>query len=314
MPASIRQFRAFVRLIDERNFTRAAGAMHLSQPAFSALIGALEAELGVRLFDRSKRHVELTPEGADLEDAARRALLEFDQAVRSVHDRTALKTGRVSIALLPSLAAHWLPGVLAHFLAQHPGVRVGVEDVLSEPCIDSVIAGRADFAIAAIRAESPHLQAELFCADDSYLVCPAGHPLAEAEALHLADLAPWPFIHLSRTSSVRQVLEAALHPLPMNTLMEVDQLSTVMGMVRAGLGISVVPALTLFHFQHPEISVRPISLRRLQRKLYLVRRRDRTLSVAGQALCDLAVAMRPAATPRTPVRTSRRPRQSGSTR
>ena len=293
MPVSIRQFRAFVRLIDERNFTRAAGAMHLSQPAFSALIGAMESELGVRLFDRSKRQVEPTPEGAALEIAARRALMEFDNAVHSVHDRAALKRGRVSIALLPSLAANWLPEVLKRFLTLHPGVQVAVADVLSEACIDHVVAGRADFAIAAVRTRSPDLQAELFCADDAYLVCPATHALAQAPKLNVADLAPWPFIHLSRTSSVRQVLEAALHPLSMNTLMEVDQLSTVTGMVRAGLGISVVPAMTLFHFRHPEIAVRSIPLKRLQRRLYLVRRRDRSLSMAGQALCDLAVAMRP---------------------
>ena len=305
MSASLRQFRAFVLLAEERHFTRAAAAMHLSQPAFSALIGALESDLGVRLFDRSKRQVALTPEGMGLEPAARRALMEFDQAIRSVQERTSLQRGRVSIALLPSLAANWLPGVLAHFTGMHPGVRVEVADVLSEACIDSVLASRADFAIAAIRADSPSLQAQLFCADDFYLVCAAGHPLAQAKEIHLRDLAGFPFIHLSRTSSVRQYLEAALHPHPMNTLMEVDQLSTVMGMVRANLGISVVPALTLFHFGYPEIAIRPLPLRRLKRQLYLVRRRDSALSVAGQALCDLAVKMRPRS-PQPPPKRSRK--------
>lgn len=293
MPVSIRQFRAFVRLIDEPHFTRAAAALHLSQPAFSALVGAMEGELGVRLFDRSKRHVVLTPEGAALEAPARRALAEFDAAVDSVHDRAALRHGRVSIALLPSLAANWLPEVLKRFLSLHPGIQIGVSDVLSEACIDQVLSGRADFAVAAIRADSPHLLTESFCTDDAYLVCPAKHALARAETLQVADLAPWPFIHLSRTTSVRQVLEAALHPLSMNTLMEVDQLSTVMGMVRAGLGISVVPAMTLFHFRHPQIALRPMPLKRLQRRLYLVRRSDRSLSAAAQALCDFALAMRP---------------------
>jgi DNA-binding transcriptional LysR family regulator len=174
---------------------------------------------------------------------------------------------------------------------------VDVADVLSEPCIDSVVAGRADFAIAAVRAESPSLQAQIFCSDDSFLVCPVDHPLATADEVQVRDLAAYPFIHLSRTSSVRQYLDAAMHPQSMNTLMEVDQLATVMGMVRAGLGISVVPALALFHFRHPEIAVRPLPLRRLQRQLYLVRRRDSTLSTAAQALCDLALTMRPGVAP-----------------
>ncbi|NUZ04710.1 LysR family transcriptional regulator [Piscinibacter koreensis] len=310
MPASIRQFRAFVLLIDERNFTRAASAMHLSQPAYSALIGALEADLGVRLFDRSKRHVELTPEGAELEGPARRALLEFDSAVASVHDRASLRRGRVSIALLPSLAANWLPDLLMRYRNAHPGISVDVFDVLSEGCIDHVLSGRADFALAATRAETPDLQAELFCADDSHLVCRADHPLASIEALRLRDLVPYPFIHMSRTSSVRQYLDAAFHPQSMRTVMEVDQLSTVTGMVRAGLGISVVPALALFHFDHPEIVTRPLSMPGLQRRIYVVRRRDRSLSAAAQRLHDLALEMRPGTASKQPRRAPRAARRT----
>ena len=94
----------------------------------------------------------------------------------------------------------------------------------------------------------------------------ASHPLASAAQLRPRDLAAWPFVHLSRTSSVRQYLDAALHPLQMRTLMEVDQLATVMGMVRAGLGISVVPSLTLFHFRQPEMVTRPLSWPGLTRR------------------------------------------------
>jgi DNA-binding transcriptional LysR family regulator len=93
----------------------------------------------------------------------------------------------------------------------------------------------------------------------------------------------------------------------MDTVMEVDQLATVMGMVRAGLGISVVPALTLFHFEQPELATRAVQLPGLVRKIYLVRRRDRSLSVAAQALHDLVLAHRPAAP--VPVRKAPSKRQ-----
>ena len=302
MAASLRQLRAYVLLLQERNFTRAAAAMHLSQPAFSALIGALEASLGVRLFDRSKRHVAPTVEGIDFEGPAQRVLAEFDAAVAGMHDRAALRRGRVSLALLPSLAAGWLPDLLARYRARYPGITVDVADVLSEPCIERVTTLRADFALAAVRAETPELQAEVFCADDFHLVCRADHPLATARAIKVRDLAAWPFIHLSRSSSVRQYLDAAFHPQAMDTVMEVDQLATVMGMVRAGLGISVVPALALFHFQQPEIATRPVRLPGLARRIYLVRRRDRSLSVAAQALHDLVLAHRPAPAPATGAR------------
>ena len=297
MNLSTRQLRAFLILAEQRHFTRAAALCHLSQPAFSALIRSLEEALGQRLFERSTRHVELTTEGREFEASARRILAEVDTALDSARQYAGRERGRASIALLPSLAAGWLPGVLADFHAAYPGIETGVADVLSEPCIDLVRSGKADIAIAAIRADTPELRAEPFCSDRFHLVCPRHHPLAKADALKPRDLQAYPFIHLSRTSSVRQYLDAAVHPLQMNMLMEVEQLATVMGMVRSGLGISVVPSLTLFHFKSRDIVTRVLAWPGLTRRIYLVRRRDRSLSIAAQALYDAVMARRPSPQP-----------------
>lgn len=290
---TLRHLRAFLALSHERHFTRAAARMHLSQPAFSALIRALEAELGLQLFDRTTRQVALTPEGVQFEPAARRALGEVDAALAFARERAALERGRVSIALLPSLAADWLPPVLVSFRAAHPGIETEVHDVLSDACVEHVLSGRADFALAATRAATRDLQAERFCSDDFHLVCRADHPLARVERLRAADLARHPFIQMSRTSSVRQSLEQGLRSAPLQTVMEVDQLATVMGMVRAGVGISVVPAMTLFHFTGTGIVARRLPLRGLRRTLYLITRRERSLSRAAAAFKALALASRP---------------------
>lgn len=298
MHLSTRQIDAFLALADQKSFTRAAAQCHLSQPAFSTLIRTLEGDVGVRLFDRSTRHVGLTGEGENFLASARRIRGEVDAALASMRDAATLQRGRVAIALLPSLAAGWLPGVLAPYRAAHPGIELDIADVLSEPCIERVAAGNADFALAAIRADTPELQAEPFCRDGFHLVCRDDHPLAHPARgrakVTLKELAAWPFVHLARTSSVRQYLEAAFHPHAMNTLMEVEQLATVMGMVRAGLGISVVPTLTLFHFAQPGLVTRPLALPGLTRQVYLVRRRDRSLSPAAQALYELMMGQRPA--------------------
>ncbi|HJV68092.1 LysR family transcriptional regulator [Ideonella sp.] len=295
MDLSTRQLRAFVALAETRSFTRAAALCHLSQPAFSALIRQLEEALGQRLFDRSTRHVDLSTEGRAFEPAARRVLAELDTALAGAADYAAKRRGRVAIALLPSLAAGWLPAVLAEFRARYPAIELDVADVLSEACIERVKTGQADLAIAAIRADTPELRAELFCTDRFHLVCPTGHPLAQAKtAPKPKDLLPYPFIHLSRTSSVRQYLDAVLRPLQLNAVMEVDQLATVAGMVRAGLGISIVPELALFHFEQAGLVTRVLPWKGLVRKLYLVRRRDRGLSVAAQALYEVVQAKREA--------------------
>lgn len=291
---SSRQLQAFVALARLRSFTRAAVHCHLSQPAFSALIQGLEAAVGARLFERSTRHVALTVEGQVFERSAAPLLAQLGQALSEVRDHAQLRRGQVSLALLPSLAAGWLPGLLSEFRTAHPGIALQVADVLSEPCLQRVREGQADFAIAAVRADTPELRAEPFASDRFHLVCPQGHELLSRTSLKPRDLLPFAFIHLARHSSVRQLLDAAVHPLQLQTLMEVEQLATVMGMVRAGLGLSVVPAFSLFHFRQPELTTRELRWRGLgDRQLFLVRRRDRELSTAARALYELVLRRRP---------------------
>lgn len=291
---STRALRAFLALAEERNFTRAAAQCHLSQPAFSALIRTLEDNLGARLFDRTTRSVELTAEGRAFIDAARRLLHDTEEAVGDVRAHAARRRGRVAIAVLPSLAAGWLPPLLADFHARHPGIELDVADVLSEACVERVRTGRADFALASTRSEAPELRTERFGADDFFVVCRRDHPLAKRRGgVRLADIAPHPIVQLARSSSVRQYLEGAAYPRRLRTVLELEQLSTVAGMVRAGLGITVVPASTLFHFEHAELAARPLDGPRLTRQVFVVRRSDRSLSSAAQALYEVIMAHRP---------------------
>lgn len=297
MPINLttKQLRAFTALADKRNFTRAAATCHLSQPAFSALIQQLETALAVRLFDRSTRSVALTAEGLEFEQSARRILSDVDAALSGISDHASRKRGRVAIALLPSLAADWLPQVLAPFHRENPGIELQVHDVLSEACIEGVRSGRVDFALAATRVDTPELRAELFCSDTFHLVYQKGHALGDLPTVRPKDVAGWPFVHLSRTSSVRQYVDAATHPATFPSILEVDQLATVCGLVKAGLGVSIVPGLTLYQFQGPELETRPIRWPGLLRKIYLVRRRDRGFSIAAQALYDWLQAHPPEA-------------------
>lgn len=286
---STRQLRAFVALADERSFTRAAAATHLSQPAFSALIRTLESELNTRLFDRDTRSVQLTAEGKLFEPSARRLLGDVGEAVSDLSDHVERRKGRVHVAALPSLAAGRLPAIFAEFTQSWPGIELNLSDLLSDACLALVRNGQADFALAATGASHAGLRTQLLCTDRFYLVCRKDHPLAGEKTLSLKKLAPYPFIHMSRNSSVRQALDAALHPLQTRSLLEVDQLATVTGMVEAGLGISVVPALTLFHFDRPSLVTRPLPVSNLTRRIYVVQRETGSLSSAAQALHDLVV-------------------------
>jgi len=290
---STRQLHAFVSLAELKNFTRAAERCHLSQPAFSALIRTLESAVDTRLFDRDTRKVELTAEGRLFLESATRMLRDLDHALADLGEHAARRRGRVALAVLPALAAGWLPGVLAEFHARHPGIELDVADALSEACVERVRAGRADFALAAIRASAPELRTDPFCSDRFHLVCRRDHALAAKKRVTLAELADQPFVQLARTSSVRQHIDAAVWPQQMRSVMELEQLSTVAGMVRAGLGVTVVPALTLFHFAHRDLVTRPIQAPTLKREIFVIRPRDRSLSLAAQSLFELVLARRP---------------------
>lgn len=281
--------RAFLALATERSFTRAASACHLSQPAFSALIRTLEDELGTRLFDRDTRSVQLTPEGRLFEGPARQLMGDFSLAISDIGEHVQRRKGRVHVAALPSIAAGWLPAIFTEFKTAWPGIELTLSDVLSDPCLELVRSSKADFALASTGASLAGLQVELLRTDRFYLVCRQDHALATDQNLTLEKIGAYPFIHMSRNSSVRQALDAALHPLQTNTWLEVEQLATVTGMVEAGLGISVVPELTLFHFQKSSLVTRPLAAPSLMRRIHGVRRQAGSLSVAAQALFDLVV-------------------------
>jgi LysR family transcriptional regulator, carnitine catabolism transcriptional activator len=295
MNLTTRELTAFLTLAEQRSFTRAAALCHLSQPAFSALVRGLEEAMGARLFDRTTRSVELTAEGRVLMEPARRLLRDAETALADVRDHAARRRGRVAIALLPSLAAGWLPPLLAKFHRQYPGIEIDVADVLSDACIERVRAGTADFALASTRTATPELHTEEFCRDNFHLVCPRDHALAKKPGgrIELKHLAPYPIVHLARSSSVRQYVEAAIYPMQLHTMMELDQLSTVAGMVRAGLGITIVPSLTLFHFADVRLATRPLHAPALVRRVYVVRRADRPLSTAAVGLHEMLMRARP---------------------
>jgi LysR family carnitine catabolism transcriptional activator len=307
MNLASRDLRAVIALVEERNFTRAAERCHLSQSAFSTLIRTIEEGLGARLFDRSTRNVMLTAEGRIFEQSARRVLADFEEMVADFRDHAARRKGRVTIAALPSLASGWLPGVLAEFREACPGVELALFDLLSDQCLAMVRSGQADIAVASAGPDAADLRTELLFADKFHLVCPRSHPLVGKKTLRVKDLAAWPFVHLARTSSVRQHLEAAFHPTQMRTVLEVEHLATVTGLVEAGLGITVVPALTLFQFQRPGLVVRPLALPGLTRNIYLVKRSSESLSIAAQSLYGLLRQRRPKVTAAGPSPVAPRP-------
>lgn len=298
---STRDLEAFLALAHTSHFTRAAERCHLSQSAFSQKISRMEKAAGVALFERSTRHVALTPEGEVFADEVRRIQQDLHHAVAHLQDLATRRVGKVAVAALPSVAAMWMPQAIARYRAANPLVRVQLFDALAQPALAMLRAGTVDLAITAggdLREfELTELKRERF-----HLVCRDDHALARRKSVRLADLAGQDFVHLARNSSVRQCLEAAQAiPLGDSGGLEAEHLATVAALVAQGLGISVVPALTLFHFRREGIASVPVRDAQLVRPIYLARRKGKALSMAAQAMAReiQAQARAPAAMPRS---------------
>lgn len=286
MNISTRHLKAFLVLAAERNFTRAAALSHLSQPAFSMLIQALEEGVGVRLFDRGTRKVELTVEGRLFEGSAARLLGEFDNAVAELNDLVALRKGRVTIAALPSLSAQRMPELVAEFCRQHPGVEIILHDVTADDCLDLVRRGRCDFAVSAI-VTALDVDIEPVMDDSFFLACPPDHPLTRLAQIDLPDLLPYSFVQQDRYSSVRQQIDAVTFPNRLNTVMEVGNMATAAGLVAAGIGLAIIPQVARFEFDRPNLVCLPLPSRLLSRQICLVRQKNRQDSVAAAAFIAL---------------------------
>jgi LysR family transcriptional regulator, carnitine catabolism transcriptional activator len=286
MDISRRDLQVFLTLAEEKSFTRAAARCHMSQSAFSSRIRLLEDGLGATLFDRTTRSVELTNDGRLFEISAQRLYKEVSEVLENFQDHAARRKGSVRIATLPSLCSSWLPTLLAQFRASYPGIDLSIVDDLSEVCLELLRSGHVDLAITSMMSSVDDLQATTIGTDQFHLVCPVGHPLLKAKEISAEEFVKHPFILQSRRSSVRQHIEFAVRPLTIKTSMEVQYMATIAGMVGAGLGISIVPGLSLWQFERTGLSSRPLELPHLARPIQLMKRRGYSLSAAAAALFD----------------------------
>ncbi|GAB3760517.1 LysR family transcriptional regulator [Ramlibacter monticola] len=286
---SSRDLEAFLALAQAQHFTRAAERCHLSQSAFSQKIARIERTAGVALFERSTRHVTLTPEGEVFAEEIRRIQQDLQHALAHLNELATRRVGKVAVAALPSVAAVWMPQVIALYRARHPNIRVELFDTLAAGGLALLREGRVDLAIAAGGDLREFAVQELKC-ERFHLVCPGTHPLAGKRSVALADLRDEEIVHLARSSSVRQHLEAAGVTVRTGAL-EVEHLATVAALVSQGLGVSVVPELTLFHFLRSGLASVPVRDKQLRRPILLARRKGKALSVAAKAMQETIIAV-----------------------
>ena len=242
----LRQLRHFVAVAERLHFGRAAAALHISQPPLSRSIRDLEERVGATLLARTRRHVELTPEGARFLEEAKRVLSHLERAVLEVRGMAAGDGGRLRLGFVSLADYGVLPGLLKAYKAARPGVALALREMLSPEQAAALAAGELDFGlllppVAGADLEHIVVQRERFLA-----ALPASHRLARRRGrIAVRELAGEAFVMAPReiAPGLHDIVAAlsARAGFSPRVAQEAIQMQTVVSLVSSGLGVAIVP-------------------------------------------------------------------------
>ena len=287
----LRQLRYAVAVADQLHFTRAAETLHVAQPALSQQIRRLEAELGLDLFARTSRSVALTEAGEAVVGRARRILAEADAIGEDLDALRGVLRGRVVIGSMQSLGPFDLPGLLADFHAEHPGVDVVLREDTTQRMLARLAADELDLAVATIDESPPDgLETRALYEEDLVLAVAGDHPLASRRRIRPASLPPGPFIFFREGSGLRAATEAILDAAGVEPQVrfETNELSRVRALTSRGLGVAIMPRSDT-EGPGPAVETVGIGPPTLRRAVGLVWRGDRRRAPAAEAFLAFAL-------------------------
>ncbi len=283
MIQDLRHIRAFLALARAGSFTRAATELHMSQPTLTVQIQQLEAAVGVKLFDRNKRHVALTQAGRDLLVPLERILIDLEAIAASTEELLEHRRGLVTVAALPSVAAGLLPRAIKKLSESSPGITVRVHDGVASTIAAMVKAGQVDFGISSQTYGDRELTSEVLSMDRLCAVVAIDDPLAKKRSMTLHELAKHPLILMVKDSSSRQIVDLAFdrEGLVSNVAYETTYGTSVAGLAQAGLGIGILPESMAGPSRLHQLRIRGEAL---TRRIGIIMRAGRSLSPTADKL------------------------------
>jgi DNA-binding transcriptional LysR family regulator len=242
----LRHLRYFVAVAEELHFSRAAERLGIAQPPLSQQIRQLEDEIGVRLFNRGSRRIELTEAGTTLLEEARQILRHVDKAVRATNSTGHGKSGRLAIGFVGSAMADVLPTILRAFRQRHPRVELELEHVMTPLQIEAIRSGRFHVGFGRPPIKDESLEVVTVVKEHLLAALPSDHPLASRSRISLKAIADEPFIMVSRlqATSLHDQLIALCRQCGFSPKIAQEAMpyQTITSLVAAGLGVALVPS------------------------------------------------------------------------
>ncbi|MGP0915434.1 LysR family transcriptional regulator [Serratia sp. CY70267] len=289
MNYSLKQLRVFVAIARHGSFSRAGEAIGLTQSAVSHSVKELEAEVGVRLLDRTTREVVLTDAGLRLANRVERLLDELQAALLDARSFGVQRSGTVRVATSQTISAHLMPQCIAAGEREYPEIRIMLRDQAQQQVLHSVRNAEVDFGIVVDPVQAVDLECEAVLHEPFLLLCRDDHPFAAQQEVRWSALNGCRLVLQDYASGSRPLIDSALRQqdVEAQVVQEIGHPATLFPMVAEGIGISIFPALALPLPEGGRLRVRRL-VPEINRALMLVRRKNRSLTPAAEAIWQVA--------------------------
>ncbi len=256
----IRQLEAIRAVMASGTTTHAAELMGLTQSAVSRLVAQLEEELGLNIFDRRHGRLQITPEGRQFYDVAKKVLAGIDQIDATARGIRTLQAGALRVLAMPALAYGLLPRTIAKIYTRFKQVKISVGVGTRAELEDGIASSQYDVGIATLPVDQQGIDTELLCEVDCVAILPKGHDLAKKPALDAGDFSGQPFVSMSTGTLFRYKVDEmfAVSEIRRSLLVEVPSTIMVCELVASGIGVSVVHPFVAAGFRD-NIVVRPFA-------------------------------------------------------
>lgn len=295
MNVTLRQLHAFVLVARFGSFTKAAQEMHITQSAVSLLVRELEIILDARLIDRTTRSARITEVGKEFFAGAERILGDLEHVVANVDQLVAKQRGRVVLTAPLVLSSTFLPGIIAAFKKLYPGIELVLKDSLPDQVLPQVITAAADIGIGTFHQQQHELHSVLLFKESLVAIFPKAHPFSKVPRLTWRDLKGLPILTLPRGSVFRELTEKGFlaSGLLLEPSFEATYVGTLIGLVRAGLGIGIIPGYATALADKTSVRWKQLETPVIEREVQLVHRGSASISPATQAFADFVVQRAP---------------------
>lgn len=292
MNFDLADLRAFIAVADYGGFSAAANALHLSQPALSRRIEKLEEALGLKLFERTTRKVELNAMGRSFIPKARHVLNELENALLGMVELSDRIRGQVTVACVPSAVSTFVSKAILAFHRRYPRIKVRIIDVSAADTLLAVARSEADFGISYLGTQEPDLEFEQLIEEDFVLACPDDHVLAKKKSVTWESMSQYECVTLSSGSGNRMLIDQALAKhkktlSPITWSCEVRHVPALVSLIQSGVGIGAIPRFSLPVNSFSGLAIIPLIEPRVVRMIGIIRHRARPLSPAAQAFKEL---------------------------